>query len=319
MKEKSHFELTRARHSRAAHTLNARRPIDRRASGWVRNDMSDDLSEHHHLSFTPWILSIWPQIFFTFKFFSHIRPTTQRSVIHYRSFKTIDIDNFKSDILSSPLCTNPASDSSDVSEQLSSTLNSILDIHAPLKSKIFVLRPHTPWINPEILVAKRERSRLERSWRRWKSLFDRKKFRAQCNFVRSLISKAKSNFLTNLITESSSNPRTLWKTLNSILHRKPSNSSPDTPDTQSLANLFLQFFSDKIERIRSKFSPSDSLILFFFQLSLLQIYLISIQPLSQKFVISFSLLKTNNVNSTQFLLSFWNSVLTNLALLSLLS
>ena len=31
MKEKSHFELTRARHSRAvAHTLKARRPIDRR-------------------------------------------------------------------------------------------------------------------------------------------------------------------------------------------------------------------------------------------------------------------------------------------------
>ena len=195
---------------------------------------------------------------FTFKFFSHIRPTTQRSVIHYRSFKTIDIDNFKSDILSSPLYTNPASNSSDLSEQLSSTLNSILDIHAPLKSKIVVLRPHTPWINPEILAAKRERSRLERSWRRWKSPFDRKKFRAQCNFVRSLISKAKSNFLTNLVTESSFNPRTLWKTLNSILHRNPSNSSPDTPDTQPLANSFLQFFSDKIERIRSKFSPSDS-------------------------------------------------------------
>ena len=112
----------------------------------------------------------------TFKFFSHIRPTT---VIHYRSFKTIDIDNFKSDILSSPLYTNPASNSSDLSEQLTSTLNSILDIHAPLKSKIVVLIPHTPWINPEILVAKRERSRLERSWRRWKSPFDRKKFRTQ--------------------------------------------------------------------------------------------------------------------------------------------
>ena len=40
-KEKSHFEVTRAVHSRAlgAHTLNARRPIDRRASGWVSNDV----------------------------------------------------------------------------------------------------------------------------------------------------------------------------------------------------------------------------------------------------------------------------------------
>ena len=32
-------------HSRGAHTLNARRPMDKRASGWVSNDMSDDRRE----------------------------------------------------------------------------------------------------------------------------------------------------------------------------------------------------------------------------------------------------------------------------------
>ena len=53
--------------------------------------------------------------FFTFKFFSHIRPTTQRSVMQYRSFKSIDIHNFISNILSSLLYTNPASNSSDLS------------------------------------------------------------------------------------------------------------------------------------------------------------------------------------------------------------
>ena len=39
-------------------------------------------------------------------------------------------------------------------------------------------------------------SEIERSWRCWKSLFDRNKFRAQCNTVRSIISKAKSDFFT---------------------------------------------------------------------------------------------------------------------------
>ena len=121
-----------------------------------------------------------------------------------------------------------------------------------------VQRPHTPWINPEILQAKLERSRLERCWRRWKSPFDRKKFRAQCNSVRSLISKAKSSFLSNLVTESTANPRTLWKTLNTILHRNPSNSLPESPDASSLANTFLDFFKDKIDRIRTKFLPSRS-------------------------------------------------------------
>ena len=166
---------------------------------------------------------------FTFKFFPHIRPTTERTTIQYRSYNTIDVDNFKNDILASPLYTKPASNASDLADQFSSTLRSILDIHAPIKTKTVVQRPHTPWINPEILQAKRERSRLERCWRRWKSPFDRKKFRAQCNSVRSLISKAKSSFLYNLVTESSTNPRTLWKTLNTILHRNPSNSFPESP------------------------------------------------------------------------------------------
>ena len=158
-----------------------------------------------------------------------------------------------------PLSThNPASNASDLADQFSSTLKSILDIHTPIRSKTVVQRPHTPWINPEILQAKRERSRLERCWRRWKSPFDRMKFRAQCNSVRSLISKAKSSFLSNLLTESSDNPRTLWKTLYTILHRKSSNSLPESPDASSLANTFLDFFKDKIERIRTKFVPSDS-------------------------------------------------------------
>ena len=61
------------------------------------------------------------------------------------------------------------------------------------------------------------------------------------------------------------------------------------------------------------------LILFFSQLSLLRVYLISIQSQFRTFVISFALLKTNNVNLTQFLLSIRNSVLTNLALLSSIS
>ena len=84
---------------------------------------------------------------FTFKFFPHIRPTTERTTIQYRSYNTIDVDNFKSDILASPLYTKPASNASDIADQFYSNLRSILDIHAPIKTKTVVQRPHTPWIN----------------------------------------------------------------------------------------------------------------------------------------------------------------------------
>ena len=97
----------------------------------------------------------------------------------------------------------------------------------------------------------RERSRLEWYWHCWKSTFDRKKFWAQCNSVRSFISKVKSSFLSNLVTESSANPRTLGKTLNTIPHRNPSNSLPVSPDVSSLVNTSLVC-------IRTTFLPSHS-------------------------------------------------------------
>ena len=67
-----------------------------------------------------------------------------------------------------------------------------------------------------------------------------------------------SNTQIHLVTESSSNPRSLWKTLNTILNRTPTSTLPDKPDTAALANTFLDFFKDKIDRIRTKFTPSIS-------------------------------------------------------------
>ena len=45
---------------------------------------------------------------------------------------------------------------------------------------------------------------------------------------------------------------------NNIFLQNLSNSLPESPDASSLANTFLDFFKDKIERIRTKFLPSDS-------------------------------------------------------------
>ena len=72
--------------------------------------------------------------------------------------------------------------------------------------------------------------------------------------MRRLINKAKSAFLSNFVSQSANNPRSLWKALNSILHRNQLNSLPDESNTATLANAFLEFFTDKIDRIRANFT-----------------------------------------------------------------
>ena len=148
-----------------------------------------------------------------------------------------------------------------------------------IRSKTVVQRPHTPWINSGILQAKRERSRLERCWRRWKSPFDRMKFRAQCNSVRSLISKAKSLFLSNLVTESSTksshtleNPQHSLKWVLQTHFQSPQMHHPLPTHTflstcQHISNL--NFISKILEKVvASRIQPVFQLIVFFYPICL---------------------------------------------------
>ena len=194
---------------------------------------------------------------FTFKFFPHIRPTTQRSTIQYRSYNTIDVDNFKSDILTSPLYTNPAS-------------NASLQINFPPTSNPF--STSMPQSNPKLLSKDPTHHGLTPKFSKpSENVVDLSDvgvagslpLTARNSEPNAILSdpsfpKPSPHFLSNLVTESSDNPRTLWITLNTILHRNPSNSFPESPDASSLVNTFLDFFKDKIERIRTKFLPSDS-------------------------------------------------------------
>ena len=42
------------------------------------------------------------------------------------------------------------------------TLRSLLDRHAPVKQRNITIRPCVPWMNDEIILAKRQRRKAER-------------------------------------------------------------------------------------------------------------------------------------------------------------
>ena len=111
---------------------------------------------------------------FTFKFYPHTRPPTERTPYNTAPTKPL------------MLTISKVTSSLPLSTQTQHPMHPTWQINFPPPSNPFstsmpnqiqtvVQRPHTPWINPEILQAKRERSRLERCWRRWKSPFDRMK------------------------------------------------------------------------------------------------------------------------------------------------
>ena len=68
-----------------------------------------------------------------------------------------------------------------------------------------------------------------------------------------MMTKAKSKYLADVIAENSDNPRRLWNSINTILHRIPLPALTEFTSVKSLCDYFSLYFVEKIETTRSKF------------------------------------------------------------------
>ena len=97
-----------------------------------------------------------------------------------------------------------------------------------------------------------------------------------------MMSKAKYDYYTHFITNSE-NPRQMWKSVNTILHRQKSKALPEHSSLDTLCSSFSKYFTDKIARIRSNFVINDN------------DYVFPEPPLSEKTLQSFTPATTNEV------------------------
>ena len=71
--------------------------------------------------------------------------------------------------------------------QYENLLRSLLDRHAPIKRRVFTVRPSAPWYSTEISQNKHIRTKLERKWRSTLLPSDRELYVHQCSVVNNLI------------------------------------------------------------------------------------------------------------------------------------
>src|SRR5437867_8663773 len=133
----------------------------------------------------------------------------------------------------------------------SSTISRLMDKHAPLKTVSCSSNARKPFMTDSILKQKTLRSNLESVYRRNKTDATKLTFRRQANVVSKLITTARRSYYRTLISLSSNQPKKLWASLDSLLSRKTSPSLPTSSSPFLLANSFLNFFGDKIAKLRS--------------------------------------------------------------------
>jgi hypothetical protein len=136
-------------------------------------------------------------------------------------------------------------------------LSELLEKHAPAKQRVVVVRPNTPWYNPEIRAAKVERRKCERKYRLSKLSIDLENYQCQRNKVNELIEKSKQTYFVDKINEASG-PKELQRVFDQLLHTNSKTSVlPSSCHSVELADKFSSHFCDKIVNIRSSINHHD--------------------------------------------------------------
>ena len=179
-----------------------------------------------------------------------------RKTVQFRKTSEINITEFTADIseslsnLNEPLLDNYVN-------SFNTKLMTCLDLHAPLISKNVLCRPNTEFYNDNLRELKRNRRRFERILTRAKSN-NENIAQAQRDFDHSstvyfnTIRTTRETFSLNKINEANGDPKALFK-----LSRKLTNTSTG-PDCEVSPDNLSKFFSEKVERIRSDISATDS-------------------------------------------------------------
>ena len=171
------------------------------------------LSDHHKMIFT--VLKCH---------FVRLQPTT----IHYRDYKYFDPEAFINDKKDANLdaVVSLSDDPNSVYSDFFAHFKSILDLHAPLKSK--TLRGNqAPFMSKDLSKAIMTRSRLKNKFNRQKTKANWKAYTLQRNKCVQLRKKAIKNYFSKSLDSGNMTNKTFWKAVRPFLSNKSTHDDHD--------------------------------------------------------------------------------------------
>ena len=139
-------------------------------------------------------------------------------------------------------------------DQYNVTLLSVLDKHAPAAKSRVTERMSSPWfglVREDLLEAKRSRRQAERKWRNTNLTVFKDLYKKAKHHVTNVVLKAKKLYYNSKISSANCS-KELYKITNNILARTKQVHLPTTYPLSSLPELFSNYFSDKIMKIRNE-------------------------------------------------------------------
>ena len=176
--------------------------------------------------------------------------------LSYRNFKSIVLEDFRSDLLESALCKWSSWCSKGLDESLklyNDVLLELMDKHSPVINKK-IKGKHRPWIDKELSNLRRKRRCAERAWRSGKGL--RRKYVDLRTLFDKLEAQKRCKYNRDALMSSASDTKALHKKVNRLTSEETP-SLPSFSDPEELAGNFRDFFAEKVNKIRANIEEEN--------------------------------------------------------------
>ena len=180
-------------------------------------------------------------------------PTSTISFRRVRNWRALDFDAVAADLQSSELIASPPVDVESGVDCYNATLRALLDKHAPVELKRVTSRTSSArWYDRECRVTKRLTRKLERQYRRMRTVESETVWRQQFDSQRRLYQSKCTAFWLDTVNSCGRNPRALWRAVNTLL-QPPSQCTSE----KLTADHFARFFRGKVDNIRTSTTSAD--------------------------------------------------------------
>ena len=175
-------------------------------------------------------------------------------VINYRPTKTVDIEKFCQDVTQKLGALPPTNHVGKRVHSYNEVLKNLVDEYSPMKTVTIKVVPEAPWFDKDYADLRKLRRNAEQRYRRSGREADKNMYIALRKQAIDTSFEKKKNYVREKLDQKSG--KTLYSVVNKLMDNEKEVILPNVASDKELANNFLMYFKEKIEKIRSSFTPS---------------------------------------------------------------
>ena len=177
--------------------------------------------------------------------------SSSTKVITYRDLKNIDSAAFNKELSERLQARQKTEDMVEKVSEYNSIVTGLLNKHAPIKQKAIKIVPTAPWFDSEYRSLRKQRRKAEKKYRKNKLPEDKAIYTQLRKATTDVAREKKRSHVSQKIAQGST--KSLYSMVNKLIDNTKEAVLPTAESDVDLANKFLLFFKQKIEKIRAKF------------------------------------------------------------------